>query len=49
MKKDAKNILINSINIKTHNISNTIVDYYMHTCKYGTNAIIGYHTINVHL
>jgi hypothetical protein len=32
MKKDAKNILFDSINIKTHNISDTIVDYYTCAC-----------------
>jgi hypothetical protein len=32
MKKDGKNILFDSINIKTHNILDTIVDYYMQTC-----------------
>jgi len=32
MKKDAKNILFGSINIRTLNILDTIVDYYTHTC-----------------
>jgi hypothetical protein len=32
MKKDVKNILLDSINIRTHNVSNTIIDYYMRTC-----------------
>jgi hypothetical protein len=32
MKKDAKNILFDSINMKTHNILDTIVDYYVRTC-----------------
>jgi hypothetical protein len=32
MEKDPKNILFDSINIRTHyNISNIIVDYYTHT------------------
>jgi hypothetical protein len=32
MEKDLKKILFDSINIKTHNILNIIVDYYTCTC-----------------
>jgi hypothetical protein len=32
MKKDAQNILFDSINIKTHDILDIIVDYYTCTC-----------------